>query len=575
MLNNTALRCFNYFRHYKFRKSLSTKIKCALLIAIIIISNTYFENDKLISAGVTVPEKVRIGLYFETTALSDFTVSAEKGLRIGSGNNNVFTPIYDEPSNGLVTIRKDSYFCLKNNKLTEYKTTDKNIPEGEKFGPVHIQIGSSYPDQNAAKAALAGIKSSGIAAYLAFVDTWQIWYGFYTDQKAAQADIDGVLKNKLQGYAFTPVLQAANRIVVTNPSSETAFIIGSDTNTLYVSPSKENNPCIFKINNNDSLRYRGELEVKRITGSDMTVTNVIPIDHYLYGVVPAEIGASSHPEALKAQAVAARTYLIANLNKHKKQSFDLCTTTSCQVYKGFNGEYASTNKAVDDTAGKKITYNGKIAEVFYFSSSGGRTEDVKNVWGSDIPYLKSVEDKYESGKSYNYNWEITLTASKIKEIMLGRGYDLGDITGVNITKTSDAGRVIELVISGTKGQRVYKLDGCRTVFGFNSQWYTIESDGAIPVKNADNNVVQTQLAAKKVMTADGIKDLNVKNGQITVIGSEEVKSTVSGATQSYKFVGKGWGHAVGMSQNGAMGMAKEGFTYEQILTHYFQRTVIQ
>ena len=168
-----------------------------------------------------------------------------------------------------------------------------------------------------------------------------------------------------------------------------------------------------------------------------------------------------------------------------------------------------------------------------------------------------------------------MTANEIKEKMLGRGYDLGDITGVNITKTSEAGRVTELVISGTKGERVYKLDGCRTVFGFNSQWYTIESDGAIPVKNGENNVVQTQLAAKKVITADGIKDLNVKNGQITVIGSEDVKNTVSGATQSYKFVGKGWGHAVGMSQNGAMGMAKEGFTYEQILTHYFQGTVIE
>jgi len=549
MLNKTALKCFNYLSDFKLGKSLLRKIKCALLIAVIIISNTYFENDKLISVGVAVPEKVRIGLYFETTAVSDFTVSAEKGLRIGSINNNVFTPIYDEPSNGLVTIGKD--------------------------GAVHIQIGSSYSDQNAAKTALAAIKSSGIAAYLAFVDTWQIWYGFYKDQKAAQADIDGVLSKKLQGYTSTPVLQAANRIVVTNPSGETAFIIGSDTNSLYISPSKDNNPYIFKLNNNDSLRYRGELEVKRITGSDMTVINVIPVDHYLYGVVPAEIGASSHPEAIKAQAVAARTYLIANLNKHKKQFFDLCTTTSCQVYKGFNGEYASTNKAVDDTTGKKITYNGKIAEVFYFSSSGGRTEDVKNVWGSEIPYLKSVEDKYESGNSYNYNWEVTMTANEIKEKMLGRGYDLGDITGVSITKTSEAGRVTELVISGTKGQRVYKLDGCRTVFGFNSQWYTIESDGTIPVKNAENNIVQTQLTAKKVITADGIKDLNVKSGQITVIGSEDVKRTVSGATQSYKFVGKGWGHAVGMSQNGAMGMAKAGFTYEQILTHYFQGTVIE
>ncbi len=575
MLNKTASKCFNYFRHYKFKELSLRKIKCALLIMIIIISNTYFGNNNIISSGINVPEKVRIGLYFETTALSSFTVSAEKGLKIGSSKNNSFTSIYEEPSNGLVTVRKDSFFNLKNSKLTEYKITDKNIPEGEKFGPVHIQIGSSYADQAAAKEALTGIKSQGIAAFLAFVDTWQIWYGFYTDQNTAQADIDGVLKQKLQGFAFTPVPQASNRIVVSNPAGETAFIIGSDTNTLNICPKQENNPYIFKINSSDSLRYRGDLEVKRITGSDMTLINVIPLEQYLYGVVPAEIGSSSDPEALKAQAVAARTYLIGSLEKHKKHNFNLCTTTSCQVYKGFAGEYASTNKAVDDTAGKKLTYQGKIAEVFYFSSSGGRTEDAKNVWGNDIPYLKSVEDKYESGKSYNYNWETTLTASKIKEIMLGRGYDLGDITGVNITKTSDAGRVIELVISGTKGQRVYKLDGCRTVFGFNSQWYTIVSDAVVPIKKADNTVEQTQLATKKVMTASGLKDMAVKNGAITVIGGEGVKNTVSAATQSYKFVGKGWGHAVGMSQNGAMGMAKAGFKYDEILTHYFQGTVIE
>ncbi|HEY9062618.1 MAG TPA: SpoIID/LytB domain-containing protein [Pseudobacteroides sp.] len=574
MFNKAVSRSFNYFKHYKFKELSLRRIKIAIVIITLIISNTYFGYSTS-SAGITVPDKVRIGLYYESTAISNFTVSAEKGLTIGSCSNDVFTPIYMEPSNGLVTIRKDAYLSMKNGKLTEYKPIDKSIPEGEKLGPIHIQIGDSYNDQNSAKEALNVIKSTGLAAYLAYVDTWQVWSGFYIDQSSAQADIDSVFKQLLPGYALTPVLQAPNRIVVANPSGETVLVIGSDINILQIKPNQENNPYIFKIDNNNTLRYRGDLEVRRITGSDMTLINILPPEQYLYGVVPAEIGSSSDPEALKAQAVSARTYMLGTMSKHKKHFFNLCTTTSCQVYKGFAGEYATTNKAVDDTAGKKLTYQGKLAEVFYFSSSGGRTEDVKNVWGSDIPYLKSVEDKYESGKSYNYNWEVTLTASKIKEIMSGRGYDLGDITGVAITKTSDAGRVTELVISGTKGQRTYKLDGCRTVFGFNSQWYTIVSDAVVPFKKSDNTIVQTQLASKKVMTAGGLKDLAVKNGGVTVIGADGVKKTVSAAPQSYKFVGKGWGHAVGMSQNGAMGMAKAGYKYDQILTHYFQGTVIE
>jgi len=337
------------------------------------------------------------------------------------------------------------------------------------------------------------------------------------------------------------------------------------------SPKASTKSKLIKVN---GTIYRGEIEVRRLAESDMTVINVLPLEQYLYGVVPGEIQASSHIEALKAQAVAARTYTLYNLGKHSKLGFDLCNTTSCQVYKGYSAEHPSTNKAVDETEGERILYDGELAQVFYFSSSGGMTEDVENVWSTPLPYLRSVEDKYESGNSWNYNWETTYSAAKIKEIMLSRGYDLGDIISIKITKTAPSGRALELVIEGKKDERIYVKSGTRSVLNLNSQWYEIFTDADVSVIGKKAEPVSVQLGGSKVATSKGIRVLNADNQSLTVIGESRTKD-VPVIPTVYTFKGKGWGHAVGMSQEGAKGMAEAGFKYDEILTHYFQGTTIE
>lgn len=553
------------------------KTKCfKSIISYILLFNLILMNCIFSFAAVEVPDKIRIGLYFEGTAVSSFTVSAQKGVEVGYYSGSNFVSIYSEPTMSGLTIRKDAYFVNAGGKLTEYKLTDKTIPQGEKLGPYHIKVGKDYADINSANMAVSDLKSKGIPAFIVYTGIWQVWTGFYTDQNTAQADLMGNIQPKVFGTALSVIQPTSTGIVITTGAGDNVVIFGTDITKLVVRPLKENTPYVFKLNGNDNLTYRGELEVRRFTGSDMTLINVVPSEQYLYGVVPAEIGSGSHMEALKAQAVAARTYMLNNLGKHGKYGFDLCATTSCQVYKGYKGEYASTNKAVDETAGKKLTYNGKPAQVFYFASSGGRTEDVKNVWGSDIPYLKSVEDKYESKTSWHYNWEVKLSAQKISETLKSRGYDLGEILSMTVTKTSETGRVTELVIKGTKGQRIYTREGCRTVFSLDSQWYTITSDADISVRSADDSVKKTQIAGSKVMTASGLKDLPKGNSStIKVLGADGQKKTISAVPQNYVLTGKGWGHAVGMSQEGAKGMAKEGYNYEQILTHYFPGTKVE
>ncbi|HOM03012.1 MAG TPA: SpoIID/LytB domain-containing protein [Acetivibrio sp.] len=551
-----------------------------ILISLIYVS-VLFVQDFTVYAYQGIPQKVRIGLLFndsqtgQYSAVSSFTVDSQKGLQLGYFSEEGFVCLFKEPSKDAVTVRKDAFFAKGSSGLTEFDPSSGKIPSGEIIGAYHIKIGKDYKDYNSLYKELVEVKQKGVDAYPAYDDGWQIWTGFYLDENEAQTAITKNIDPALGTGDYSVVSPSASRITVLSKDGQPILVFDSIYYAFGVQPEVEDGTGVLRINGDDKSRYRGGLEVLRLSGSDMTVINVINIEQYLYGVVPYEIQASSHPEALKAQAVAARTYTVNNLNKYKRLQFDLCPTVYSQVYKGFDGEAASTNKAVDDTKGKIVTYNGKPASVFYFSSSGGRTEDVRNVWGSEgYPYLVSVEDKYESGDSWHYNWEVSFTAQKIKQIMTDRGLKLGDILGIYITKRSEAGRATEVIVKGSQGEKVYTNSSTRSFLSLDSQWYEITTDADIFVNGNGDEPVMTQLGGKKVMTASGLKTVNSTNGKVNVVNSNGTK-VVPLIPTNYIFKGKGWGHSVGMSQEGAKGMAKAGFTYEEILTHYFPGTKVE
>ncbi len=547
-----------------------------IIFTVIFVLSIFINSGFSASAAINVPEKIRIGLYFTdkasgiNTAVFSFNVNAAKGLTINSLEDGKLVLLFEETTNNIVTIRKDSFFINTNGVLTEYTPGKEPAKQGEKIGPYHVRIGGDYKDAKAARAQADALKKKGIDAYVAYADCWQVWTGFFTDEATAEKYMAETLKPALGNGDTTvsTVSQSSKSIVVQNSKGEAAMVYCSSKGVLQIQPRTENDPYSLTINNTNS--YRGDLEVRRLQDSDMTVTNVLPLEQYLYGVVPAEIQASSHPEALKAQAVAARTYTLSSLNRHETLGFDLCSTTHCQVYKGLSTEDARSNKAVDDTAGKKVLYKGSLAEVFYFSSSGGRTEDSKNVWGGDVPYLKSVEDKYESGDSWKYNWEVTMTSQQVKDRMLQLGYDTGDILNIVITQYSEAGRAIEMVVRGTKGEAVFTKAKCRSAFSLDSQLFTITTDAGVSVKGAGKTSPKVQLSGSKVMTANGLKTMGAGSGSgLMVIGADNKLKPITAVPTTYTFTGKGWGHGVGMSQEGAKGMAEAGFTYDEILKHYF------
>jgi len=529
---------------YIFKDKLNKKNLLFILLPLVIV----FLSKVVCQAYPGIPEEVRIGLYFndsktkQYTAVSSFTIDGETGLKIGSYTADGFVKLIEETTGKALTIKKDESY--------------------------HAKLADNFDSFEALEQKLDAYISNGIDAYPVFADTWQIWCGFYKDENGMKAELGGVVE-------FSAVSPSATRIVVFDSKGKVKLMYDSLKGALRIYPKEGKNPALFRINGDSKKVYRGGIEVLRQAESDMTVINVLPLEEYLYGVVPGEIEASSHPEALKAQAVAARTYTVNNLSKYKHLNFNLCSTTYSQVYKGYSVEHPATNKAVDDTRGEIVTYNAKPAEVYYFSSSGGKTEDVKNVWGSSgYPYLVSVDDPYESGNSWHYNWQVSYTAQKIGEIMAQRGYNIGYILGIYITKRSEAGRATELVVKGSKGEQVYKNSNTRSFLSLDSQWYEITTDSDVAVLAQDGSTVNSQLNGKKVLTASGLETIKTSSS-ISLAGSDNAKRKVPSVPTVYTFTGKGWGHAVGMSQEGAKGMAKAGFTYKEILTHYFTGTEVE
>jgi stage II sporulation protein D len=200
-------------------------------------------------------------------------------------------------------------------------------------------------------------------------------------------------------------------------------------------------------------RYRGVLEFKPNVFNGLQVVNSVRLDEYLQGVVPAESPASWPAEALKAQAITARTYAITTA---KSDDFDHYADTRSQVYKGVGIEQASTNRAIADTRGQIVTYQGQPVVTYFFSTSGGRTESVENtnLGNEPKPWLKSVEDPYDD-VSPRHRW--TLRPSKASVAKKLGGLVKGSFRGIRVTRRGESPRIMTAEVVGSRG--VTETDG--------------------------------------------------------------------------------------------------------------------
>jgi stage II sporulation protein D len=211
--------------------------------------------------------------------------------------------------------------------------------------------------------------------------------------------------------------------------------------------------------------YRGKIRVLS-NGKTLQVIDVVGLEAYLKGVVPAEMPSTWSPEALKAQAVAARSYALAGLAKGK--DYDLYADTRSQVYGGLDAEVPATSDAVDTTKGEVVLYNGKVANTLFFSTSGGRTASAAETTGTAVPYLVSVTDPYDTASPYHDWGPVLFDAAKVaKQLKLPA--PLTDLR----TTTGPSGRV-KTVVALTADDRQVTLTGSqlRTQLELRSTWFT-------------------------------------------------------------------------------------------------------
>ena len=339
--------------------------------------------------------------------------------------------------------------------------------------------------------------------------------------------------------------------------------------------------------NQATYKYRGDIFFRRYSSGDGRIytVNVLSLQDYVRGVVGGEIAASAPLEAVKAQAICAASYAMHHMRHEAASYANVCNTTNCQVYYGTRDDgKGNINAAMNDIGGKLMyytgtnaSYKGKIVEALFFANTGStRTIDNIDYGGTvDIPYLNSVDSSCEtsadlSAYSGHANWSFTMDQTFAKS-----KFGIGEIT--NITPTIKDGSVNKIVLTGTSGSLTYTKGQCRSFMNTStstklySPHYTVSKVQA----TASASVITKNSAISKlgsnvyVQTKDGVSSNSKSINDIYIIDKNNKVAKAPATCYNFVFTGKGYGHFVGMSQVGAISMAKAGKTYLDILKHYY------
>jgi len=334
--------------------------------------------------------------------------------------------------------------------------------------------------------------------------------------------------------------------------------------------------------------YRGAFKVMS-NGSYLYAINRVNLEHYLYGVVGRELGYSYHIESTKAQAVAARSYAFSNISASNKY-YDVTATVSSQVYGGYDAETARIREAVDDTYGMVLVYDDKIVQAYFASSAGGHTEDIEKVWLSDEIPIKGVPSPYDS-RSGNYgsygascwSWTVEYTPDELVAMTNRYGNtNIGEFVGITMSttyknQTSVSGRAMIVTIEGTKDSVSATKDNIRSLLNLKSTLITItdhtqNNAAMVYVKGkSGKNTAWESLSDLVLKSANSILTLGRSIDTITVRSADGLSTIGKNQviTDSVTIQGYGYGHGIGMSQWGAIAMGDDGYTWEEIIEHYY------
>jgi stage II sporulation protein D len=266
-------------------------------------------------------------------------------------------------------------------------------------------------------------------------------------------------------------------------------------------------------------RYRDIIDLKAQSDDRMLVVNIIALEKYVKGVLYHEVSHRWPLEALKAQAVAARTYALYQTKVNSQRDYDVTSDIYSQVYGGKSAERYRTNLAVNRTKDEVLFFQDQVLPAYYHSNCGGHTEDVSELWDHDLPPLSGVQCPFCKNQP-GYRWKRNFRSKEVQDLLNRQGYAIGLIKTVKVTERTDSGRVKKIQVTDRKGKTLY-LTGkeFRQILGPNllrSNLYKIRMQGFY-----------------------------------------------------FDVIGRGWGHGVGMCQWGMHTMSRKGYSYRDILYFYY------
>ncbi len=528
--------------------------------------------------------------------------------------------------------------------------------ENTMVGYYHVSLASYvFSDYESALAEAHNLSDNYGTNFYPFYNngSFSIYGGSFVSEQDCQDLADSLLQNSIDAS----VVNGLNKSVLFYDENNNIVLMYDDNFNLYFSYYNEHldSNAIYI----DGRLYRGKMAFSVMPDRLISI-NIVPLQQYLYGVVPNEIFISWPMETIKAQAVAARTYAVANINPDSWTGYDLEDNQNSQVYRGYESEVEVTSQAVDETDGIMIYHDDELITAFFHSTSGGRTENSENVWVATVPYLKAVDDPYSNISPYT-EWEVAVSDEELLLSAQDENPDVSAVYGVTLTEISENYRVMECVISTDVGDIVLGKESVRAIIGYDvlpSSWFTVstdtdvyllsensfkyvpkieetvsdedeidndesneeedkddslvgesenlEEDDSLVGEGEDSDLEEDEssllddesslldeedtdsdltdsdeeleeiienpdekrvaVSSKYIISASGTD--RIENSELSVISEDGVEELPSIPVEYY-FIGRGFGHGIGLSQYGAKAMADEGFNFEEILKYYY------
>lgn len=625
------------------------------------------DTSSLMDSG-DVP--VRVGLMMGENVTVSFEVTSTAGFTLGiteTAGDCDFTPIW-ELSETKITVANDGNLSKRNMTYSMAGSAYDAV-----IGGFHVQIDCDKYTKSEYTNLLATVKQAlsgyGLAVIPAYVYSgYTIRVGAFTTRAEAEQWVDTI--QKLYPNETVYATGASNTsVTVLDPDTDAILFeydCGGETELGLQGKKDGNGNCWLKTP--AANVYNGIFAFSRYqsgTANGVALTNILPLEAYIAGVLPYEISNTWPIETLKAFAIVVRSYTLTHAERHSGSEVDVCNNAHCQVYKGAGRINQNIMTAVTETAGQVMTYNGEIVDAYYSSSMGGTTVSAKDAWGGDIPYLQAKETPWEDYMNHeNAFWIVEMTPAELTERLRQAGYTVrGTVTNVEIVEYAENStyvKILKITDSSGNTTQITGTDNVRTaltpniksanfVVGKGRVEYTEQVVETITVpttttttttttpttttetttsaqtttaalsKDYDKDYGYTTLYGYHVLTAEDeyVSDIDFSitlitedgtqtyersdifvlssecasafTGEESVVRQEEPKAeevhvteTLSTSTETilhkvayaentnnFIFVGKGWGHGVGISQYGAYDLANLGYSCRQILEAYF------